>query len=793
MIGKRFCLLMLLLLTAVASPASTIIFQLSNWNLSSTNAMTNSIKVWQVGQIIGGNGIQAGLPIWLNTTNGYLTNKFAAGNFALSILNGAPYPYNQPLYFQSYADTNFLDFTNAQISGGDFFVTRPAATASQFVATAAGNATNLTAQGNFAGDGGGLTNINAGQFNPQAANSILGNGTGASTKPMFSTNGDYTAHSLTAQTFTGSFIGDGTGLTISPTTNTALLNAAFQAWNLSGTNTFGSLVINSNNGTGVPLQIYTNQNAVISGNNTLVQFGTAANPAMALFELNPGHGGIGDGSEFGIDANQIAIVGTSLNGFGGRLQFGAQGGQSPWCFSYQNIGTPNGSTSFYTSNNSFARFKYGWWNGSSAVVMSLAQQTSFVNLTTGQAALTTYDAYTPNLDNDSPAAQPHRQDIIGGLGVKNYGATILDATNITPASTNYPINLAQAEQDVYLAGAINLSLTNVNALTNTANGTSSALKTTVVLYGGIGTNLVTWAVSPAVNMIWVGETNTNVPAAMSANQVMTIDLMLSVTGGVTNCIAHAMSGPYNPVIDPLATAFFAATSLSTPSTKLAINNFCLAIRSGGLVPKLKFCYPFIGPNAATNNVDLIGLHNAVQHGTVTNNANGIFSDGTTGYLDTGAIASTSLASANSTFMAVWCKTVNPANGDAISVRDSAVYEGLAAGGTFTVANGLNVFSQADGQGTGNNSQGFNAVNRTAAGSQTIYNPATPAGRVFTDITATALPNTYSLYISARNDQGTADHFFAGNISLAAWGDGFTSTDVANFATAVANLQTALGR
>ncbi len=51
-------------------------------------------------------------------------------------------------------------------------------------------------------------------WNNQAANSIYGNGTGSSATPAASTNGDYIAHSFSAQTFTGNlFNGNGAGLT----------------------------------------------------------------------------------------------------------------------------------------------------------------------------------------------------------------------------------------------------------------------------------------------------------------------------------------------------------------------------------------------------------------------------------------------------------------------------------------------------------------------------------------------------------------------------------------------------
>jgi hypothetical protein len=150
---KSLITFFLLALLSINARGESIIFQTSNWNLSGTNAMTNTIRVTQVGQIIGGQGIQVGLPINLSTTNGFITNAFLIGNYSLSILNGAPYPYNGVLYFQSLDNTttNFVNFTNRWLSGGDIFVSQPGpvgpAGQSNCVQITNGVATNLTING----------------------------------------------------------------------------------------------------------------------------------------------------------------------------------------------------------------------------------------------------------------------------------------------------------------------------------------------------------------------------------------------------------------------------------------------------------------------------------------------------------------------------------------------------------------------------------------------------------------------------------------------------------------------
>lgn len=170
-IVKRFAAFLFLFACLANAGASTMIFPLSAWNLSGTNAVTNSIKVWQVGQIVAGNGIQVGLPIWVNVTNGFGTNKFAAGNYAFSILNGAPFPYNQTLYFKSFSDTNTYYVTNSGvwISGGDFYVQQPP------TSVAAGtNVTVQTNNGAFTINAAGGADTNAAHLTNAALQSFIG-------------------------------------------------------------------------------------------------------------------------------------------------------------------------------------------------------------------------------------------------------------------------------------------------------------------------------------------------------------------------------------------------------------------------------------------------------------------------------------------------------------------------------------------------------------------------------------------------------------------------------------------
>ncbi len=75
-------------------------------------------------------------------------------------------------------------------------------------------------------------------------------------------------------------------------------------------------------------------------------------------------------------------------------------------------------------------------------------------------------------------------------------------------------------------------------------------------------------------------------------------------------------------------------------------------------------YPFIGPSATANNVNLIapGTLTCVQTGTVTNSATGITGDGTSAFLDTGFNPSVTGASVSSLSITAYSRGPTPAGG-----------------------------------------------------------------------------------------------------------------------------------
>lgn len=587
-----------------------------------------------------------------------------------------------------------------------------------------------------------------------------------------------------------------------------ITNAGFSNTTLSVTVETTSLSVSNVSTTNVPIQVFTNLNASLVGDNVMIQFGTLGTNNIASITLNiGGHAGSGDGSELAIKANRLAIVGTAGSGLGGVLQMGAQGATALWVLLHQAVGNSSVSTPYTTG--SFSTYKYTWWNGSASVTLNTDIGVSRVNTTTGLGTLTTYDALNKAIDNSSYSNETPRFDIIGGIGIKGYGASIQDYISTTPSTTNYGVNMAMAAQDAYMSGPLNVSITNVTAITNTATGTASALVSDVFIYGGITSYPITFSNNPTVHITWESELGTEVsPTNIPGSNVMHVHLTLAVTGGITNCFANYKLGAYSPIVDPYASNFFVATSMTNALVKNAINAWCVTIRNGGLFATNKFIEKWFMAgdtgNGATNCAGLAAAnslptgHNLTITGTVTNTANGMQGDGVSGFANTGLIPTNVFQSLNSGCVFVYNRSstfVNSANGLVIGAADSSpsVYFGIipytAAGGGIGPA-GLNAFSTADSFSAGS-VVGFLAVNRTGASSQTMY--ANSSSSTSGGVTATGLGRNQSLYIFARNNAGTADKFNNCQVAGAGLFQNMTSGDMAVLQAAEVAFNTALGR
>ena len=603
-------------------------------------------------------------------------------------------------------------------------------------------ATSVNLSGTFAGNAFGITNLSGNNFLSQGPNTIFGNGTGGSAKPGGSTNGAYLANTITAQN----------------------LNVVHSL-------SFPSNVVNQTN---VFLQL---------GNNNFLYFSQDLTASI----LAKDHSG---GLEMGITSPRIAIIpGNGDVGALGAVQFGRTG-----------VGQLDGSHALYYWNQSkYAQdssdpLGYGYllefFSGSYASASPVAFRSEAVD-TNGTGQFSFYGGLTYNALSSADAG-PDLNEAVGSsivqmragtnansTGVVLHGSLTKDVISITPGTTNYDVNWDAT--NLILNISQNLNLTNIADTPFLRTNQSDTI--VIKIFPGLGSFMLT------VPANW--NTNASFTRNIAASNEMKLTVTRDISNGMTNYDCDQQIYFYTPSTDPLAGAFLATTGITAPLYKNQLNNLCLGLTANGLsgTNKLVEGWPMIGDtgSGATNNVGLRG-HNLVQHGAITNTANGMAFDGATGYADTGLIPTNCFASLNSACLVAYFR--NPGNGlnpstfsaiiaasDSSALVDCGLSAYNAGGSGGISAQGLNAFSPGvDGMTLGN-IEDFMAVNRTKADTQLICGGGTV--QRFADVSATGLGMNYSFYIGARNFQGTADHFMNGQLAGVFIFQNMTASDLAN--------------
>lgn len=550
----------------------------------------------------------------------------------------------------------------------------------------------------------------------------------------------------------------------------------------------------SNSTAVVPIQVYTNTAANNGNGFNAIQIGTALNPAMLKMTINPSHGGLGDGSEGDLFINRFAVVD---NAGGGSFvwQWGGRGllGTMAEMFNARDasVGTP------LSYGNGLQRYQSSYWNGSSAVITGMDWMQSAIDLN-GNGTQTLFASHVNSGDaNDDPVASgvAHTFDAMSGKGIKGYGASFLDRTSTTLAVSNYNIDLGMAWQDVYLVSNTTVTITNLGMLTNTAPGTLNQNIAEVVFYPGTAAFGLTIAPPAGVNMIWENESGgiAGAPTNVPASTILHLRLAMGITGGVTNCISHSYLGAYSPVLDVDALKFFTAeanagTPVSSAETNL-INTFVVGCKATTIWTNRDAIYPFAGitTNSFKWNLKNTNAFQLAFSGVVTANSSGATGDGSTGFANTQFTPSANGVAylLNSAGVSCYLKSGGISN-----------FFG-AQGGGFLVQLGSNSVSSTIGRINVNNDftdgtltgfQGFHCLTTTGTTGY-LYGPGnsvsganTPAG----------LP-TSSVFLLARNGNGSPDRFSTCTMNYCSIGGFSSPTEEAQEAALVLALETGLGR
>jgi hypothetical protein len=257
-----------------------------------------------------------------------------------------------------------------------------------------------------------------------------------------------------------------------------------------------------------------------------------------------------------------------------------------------------------------------------------------------------------------------------------------------------------------------------------------------------------------------------------------------------------LSGGGGSSFDPDAQAFFTATGITDATEKSAVNQLVLDYKSMGIWTNSVAIYPMVGGTATThkfnlkNPLDTDAAFRGVFVGGWTHSNLGAVPNGVNAYMDTKIIPATHLSKFNVHFA-----KYNRTN-DLAGTKSDAVYTGLTDryfGIQYTfgyAAIGENSISGVIW--TPVDTRGLFTASRTANNVFKVFKNSTQLGSTNTG-TITDITGSFSMYIGARNNFGTAFQFNSYGCGFISFGPGLTDTQVADLRTAVQNFNTTLGR
>jgi|LakMenEpi03Aug12_release.lakeMendotaPanAssembly.Ray.scaffolds.fasta_scaffold288305_2 hypothetical protein len=248
-------------------------------------------------------------------------------------------------------------------------------------------------------------------------------------------------------------------------------------------------------------------------------------------------------------------------------------------------------------------------------------------------------------------------------------------------------------------------------------------------------------------------------------------------------------------LDPDARAYIAAVVAAggtvSGGQKTAINTFYKTGKSDGWYSSLKRMYLPIWGVAAPNAIDMIGLTSGTFVGTVTHAAGYVFTDGSTGYFDSGATPSgdgIQLDSASVFLFITGASALAPQTatyGGRPGQTDRWLNAGASvsgAGGVFTrlISSANNVVTKADIRGiilgNRNSNSEYDTHHRTGSG-ETVDNFSSAS---------TTVP-TMKMFAMAASLNNTAGTFSSNSVFYGAYGHGLGLNNGSGFTIALKNL------
>ena len=254
-------------------------------------------------------------------------------------------------------------------------------------------------------------------------------------------------------------------------------------------------------------------------------------------------------------------------------------------------------------------------------------------------------------------------------------------------------------------------------------------------------------------------------------------------------------------MDPDALAFIYAAGITVPSERKAINDLVIGLKADSLWTKMDAIYPVVGNTAAQQKWnlkdprDLDAAYRLQFNGDWTHSSLGMTPSGTgvnAGYANTFA----NVANNTNCHISFYSRTSNVSGQKtSIGVRDASNNEWsltIKSSGTTTIASNPSaddVFGYVE---TLPLTRGYYIWTTTTGNTFQLYKDGSAATLGATGSEGTTAPNL-PFYISALNNNGTAEDFDTKQCAFASLGNELNATDAANLTTLVTSFRTTLGR
>ena len=255
-------------------------------------------------------------------------------------------------------------------------------------------------------------------------------------------------------------------------------------------------------------------------------------------------------------------------------------------------------------------------------------------------------------------------------------------------------------------------------------------------------------------------------------------------------------GSYSGV-DADALAFLTATGITDPTISSAINTLVVDLKGYGLWSKMRAVYPMVGGTAVThkfnlkNPLDTNAAYRLVFNGGWTHSATGALPNGTNAFAST--FFSPNFLTPTSGHISYYSRTAiaSSTSGEMGVYKTNFLFH-MHVRYTGNIFYGFVNTAGATAY-TNSNSQGLFTATRRSVSDNEAYRNGVSIGTNTNGLGTVTIGNSFDVVLGALNQVGVIGNYSSKQCAFSSIGDGLTSTENANFYSAVQAFQTTLSR